>query len=94
MKSSSTCFRILDDFACFALAALISFSVVFGAATAYGQAATANKSRDLAQEVQRAAYLSDIHGKTNREVLAIINHKLDLLLDLHRQHMATATRSR
>lgn len=84
MRSSGIYSRVLDDCVCFFGAAVLSFMAVFGAANACGQAATANKARDLAREVQRAAYLSEIHDKSDREVLAMINHKLDLLLDLHR----------
>ncbi len=40
------------------------------------------EARDLSRQVQRAAYLAKVDGMSDRELLAAISHKLDLLLAL------------
>lgn len=80
--------EISGDVLCFLLPALASFALTFCATNACAQAVEAKRvsrrTQDLAQQVQRAAYLSEIRDMTDREVLAVINHKLDLLLAIHR----------
>lgn len=47
----------------------------------------AKAADDLAQQVTRATYLAKVKGMTERELLAVISHKLDLLLEIERKHL-------
>ena len=44
------------------------------------------EARDLSRQVQRAAYLAKVDGMSDRELLAAISHKLDLLLALEHRN--------
>jgi len=43
------------------------------------------EAHDLSQQVQRAAYLAKVKDLSDREMLAVISHKLDLLLAIEHQ---------
>lgn len=46
---------------------------------------TRREARDLSRQVQRATYLAKVKGMSDREMLAAISHKPDLLLAIERQ---------